>query len=490
MNPATNDQLQARAWNALTRAKKPLTVAQLAKTARLTDGAALTYLRDWTTTGQLTRLPATGAPAPYLDQYATPALISRLDPCRRHAMTSTQPDTTAQSPVPHYRNADTRTEEPHPQSDGAPFVISDPGRNVANADHDEQPRPPESDDVPPPPRRLGSTPFLGAGIRGTGVGGAHIRQPSPIAPTVSSALIRAALDYAKRGWHVFPLVPGAKRPAVKDWENRATTDPARIERCWTSGPYGIGIACGPSGLVVIDLDQPKPDTATPPQLWNIPGVRDGGDVFAVVCATAFQPVPWDTYTVRTGRGGAHAYYAHPTDADGWHGPPLRNTAGALGWLIDTRAHGGYVVAPPTTVDGRTYDVDMGGPVAPLPLWLAHALTPPEMPAQRPVTVALADAVEAGGDRRAAYLRAALTRQIGAVLAAPEGGRNHALYLSAVALGQLAAGGELEEGAVSGLLENAAETAGLTHFEAARTVASGMRAGAKRPRTITTERKAA
>ncbi|WP_174855817.1 bifunctional DNA primase/polymerase, partial [Streptomyces rishiriensis] len=29
-----------------------------------------------------------------------------------------------------------------------------------------------------------------------------------------SALLRAALDAAARGWHVFPLRPGTKRPAL------------------------------------------------------------------------------------------------------------------------------------------------------------------------------------------------------------------------------------------------------------------------------------
>ena len=35
-----------------------------------------------------------------------------------------------------------------------------------------------------------------------------------------------ALDAASRGWHVFPVIPGDKRPAVRDWEARATTDRA------------------------------------------------------------------------------------------------------------------------------------------------------------------------------------------------------------------------------------------------------------------------
>jgi Bifunctional DNA primase/polymerase, N-terminal len=91
--------------------------------------------------------------------------------------------------------------------------------------------------------------------------------------------LAAALTAAERGWHVFPLVPDAKRPAVEDWEGRATTDPTRIRRCWSAGPYGVGIACGPSRLVVVDLDQPKPGQ-TPPQAWSRPGITCGADVLA------------------------------------------------------------------------------------------------------------------------------------------------------------------------------------------------------------------
>ncbi|MET8538872.1 bifunctional DNA primase/polymerase, partial [Streptomyces sp. NPDC005065] len=41
-------------------------------------------------------------------------------------------------------------------------------------------------------------------------------------------LLRAALDAAELGLRVFPLRPGDKRPAVTEWESRATTDRERI----------------------------------------------------------------------------------------------------------------------------------------------------------------------------------------------------------------------------------------------------------------------
>src|SRR6266536_6579174 len=135
-------------------------------------------------------------------------------------------------------------------------------------------------------------------------------------PDPRDELLATALGHARRGWRVFPLRPGDKRPAVRDWEARATTDPTRIERAWRADRFNIGIACGPSGLVVVDLDRPKPGQVPPPA-YRMPGVRDGGDVLAVLCEANDQPLPVDTYTVRTASGGTHLYYAAPAPLPGW-----------------------------------------------------------------------------------------------------------------------------------------------------------------------------
>ncbi|MBR8745514.1 bifunctional DNA primase/polymerase, partial [Nocardiopsis sp. MG754419] len=147
-----------------------------------------------------------------------------------------------------------------------------------------------------------------------------------------------------RGWPVFPLTPRSKKPPlVRNWEKTATTDPDQIRAWWRQWPTAnYGIATGPAGLVVIDLDTPKPGQK-PPQPWNRPGITDGADVLALLAEETGDPLPLDTFTVRTRRGGWHLYFTHPT------GPKLGNTSGdqgnGLGWLIDTRAHGGYVVGP-------------------------------------------------------------------------------------------------------------------------------------------------
>jgi len=279
-------------------------------------------------------------------------------------------------------------------------------------------------------------------------------------PMPESDLLAAALAHAARGWHVFPLRPGDKRPAVRAWETRATTDPGRITRCWTAGAYNIGIACGPSGLVVIDLDTPTtPDGAYGPETFDTL-VNQHGD-----------PAAWETYTVRTGRGGMHLYYRHPD------GPELRNTARALGPAVDTRAHGGYVVAAGSAVAGRPYTVVAPGDPAPLPAWLAQLLRPAPPPPRRPVVVDL------GTGRRAAYIKAALDRETTRVAWSVPGERNQTLYTAAIALGQLVAGGALAEDTATAALADAADRAGLGPVETARTIRSGLRAGAKRPRSV-------
>jgi hypothetical protein len=47
---------------------------------------------------------------------------------------------------------------------------------------------------------------------------------------LTKRLQASALDAASRRWHVFPLRPGTKIPAVRDWDHQASTDPERDPR--------------------------------------------------------------------------------------------------------------------------------------------------------------------------------------------------------------------------------------------------------------------
>ncbi|OLF17404.1 hypothetical protein BU204_11550 [Actinophytocola xanthii] len=305
----------------------------------------------------------------------------------------------------------------------------------------------------------------------------------------------AALDAARRGWHVFPLRPGTKRPALHSldrcprtgvcaeahagWEQRATTDLDRIRAAWSARPFNVGIATGPSGLVVVDLDTPKSAEDLPTEGWTRSGIRDGHDTFAAVCEQAGQPVPWDTYAVRTARGGSHLYFAAPA------GTALRNTEGeqgrGLGWKVDTRAHGGYVVAAGSTTPDGSYEIVEDREPAALPGWLAERLTPTPPP-----TVSATATVPA--DRLPSYVAAALRGEVEKVACAQPTQHSRVLFCSAVALGQLVGAGHLPPGTAEQHLTHAAQhmitgSCRCTEREVERTIRNGLRVGRSDPRTV-------
>ncbi|UPT43997.1 MULTISPECIES: bifunctional DNA primase/polymerase [Streptomyces] len=283
---------------------------------------------------------------------------------------------------------------------------------------------------------------------------------------MNTHLLTAALDAAERGWHVFPLRPADKRPALhgetacprtgdcaaghRKWEQRATTDPDRIHKAWSAGPFNVGIATGPSGLIAVDLDPVK---ATDPN-----GTPDGVTSLQALCERAGQPVP-TTYRTRTASGGHHLYFTAPG------GVRLGNSAGKLGKHIDTRAHGGYVVAAGSTLPHSTYEVvDPTDPV-PLPEWLYALLMPPQpsralMTAPAPV-------------RASRYAAAALRAETAAVAGAGEGVRNWTLVRAARALGRFIPSGDLARSEVEQALNSAGLRAGLRENECRAAVASAL-----------------
>ncbi|MEV0318870.1 bifunctional DNA primase/polymerase [Streptomyces sp. NPDC050658] len=281
--------------------------------------------------------------------------------------------------------------------------------------------------------------------------------------------VEQVLALAARGWHVFPLRPDDKRPAVKEWEQRATLDPDRIARAWTDGPYGVGIACGPSGLVVVDLDTVKGDEA-PPAPWDLLGVIDGSDVFAELYARQGDRFPFGTTPmVRTRSGGLHVYYAASAQV-------VRNSASKVGWKIDVRANGGYVVAPPSTVEGRpyTWTTPLDAQLESVPGWLLPLLL--GTPAQwrgtaHDVTVREAHAPSVRPVDSLAGL-------VHFVLKAQPGERNSRLYWAACRALELVRGGGIDQaGAVASLID-AGTYVGLSPTEADATVRSADRAPAR------------
>lgn len=276
----------------------------------------------------------------------------------------------------------------------------------------------------------------------------------------------AALACAERGWAVFPIHPGGRIAVHSEWETLATTNAARIERFWGQHPaHNVGIACGPSGLVVVDLDMPKhpgdvPDPDKPKEAeWARLGVRDGRDVLTVLAQRANAPFPDGTFTVTTRSGGTHLYFAAPEAV------ALPNTVGSHGWKVDTRARGGYVIAAGSRRSGSAYVVTRDVEVAPLPEWLLTLLTP--APAVRRVARVQVPRNVTG------YAAAALRNETANVATAAEGTRNATLVRAARALGRLVACGDLSRTVVEDALKEGGAAAGLTEREAAAAIRSAL-----------------
>ncbi|GAA2967145.1 MULTISPECIES: bifunctional DNA primase/polymerase [Streptomyces] len=282
----------------------------------------------------------------------------------------------------------------------------------------------------------------------------------------NTALLSAALQAADRGWHVFPLRPGDKRPALhgetacpgtgdcagghRKWEQRATTDPDRIRKAWSTGAFNVGLATGPSGLVVVDLDPVK---AKDPK-----GTPDGVTSLQALCERAGKAVP-TTYRTRTASGGHHLYFTTPGRVR------LGNSAGRLGTHIDTRAHGGYVVGAGSTLPHGTYEVvDTTDPV-PLPEWLYVLLTP-----RQPSRALMAAPAPVRASR---YASAALRAETAAVAGAGEGVRNWTLVRAARALGRFIPSGDLSRSEVEQALNSAGLRAGLRENECRAAITSAL-----------------
>jgi hypothetical protein len=247
---------------------------------------------------------------------------------------------------------------------------------------------------------------------------------------VTSATLRLARIYAGRGWPVFPCQPGHKVPATPHGFYDATTDPRQITRWFTRHPdANLAIATGAPGPDVLDVDQH--------------GVA--GDGFAAY-ARLQQAGLLDgaTMQVRTPSTGLHAYFA---------GSAQRNGHLAAHHL-DFRSTGGYVLAPPSQVDGKPYRL-LTAPQGHAGLdWDAvlQLLQPRRQP--RP------------GPRQ--YPDGTLSALAHWVAAQPEGNRNEGLYWAANrAL-------EANPAADLGPLAVAARQAGLGDLEITRTLDSARR----------------
>lgn len=273
-----------------------------------------------------------------------------------------------------------------------------------------------------------------------------------------------ALDYARRGWHVFPCNPHNKFPLVgcnKDAAGnriagtggvkKATTDAQQIGQWWEWWPAAmIGVACGAaSGVWAIDPDAPKK-----------PGDADGRANWA---ALRREHGCEHTHTHLTPGGGEHLLFKWRPDR------PITNSEGSIKKTgINVRGEGGYIIAPPSRrADGRPCEI--AEPLdffrfAEAPDWLYELLAPP------PRTATVQRLNTGPGASPIARIQGILNTVAGA----GEGDRNKVLFWGAMRVVDMVIAREVppsEGDRAFTALASAATHAGLAEREIVRTLQS-------------------
>ena len=250
----------------------------------------------------------------------------------------------------------------------------------------------------------------------------------------------AAVAYARYGWPVLPIIQGEKTPVTKHGCNEATTDLGQIADWWRRNPgRNVAIATGAPGPDVLDVD-----------------VHTGGSGYPAFNRLKREGLVGEPRAVvRTPSGGMHLYFAG-TDQRNGHIPAAH---------IDYRARGGYVVAPPSTVGGRPYELVSHQPSTDTFDWDAARRFLDPQPTRRP------------GRERQRDDPSDITGLVEWVARREPGDRNFALYWAAK---QAAPAGLLDDAAVERFVD-ASLRSGLRggEREARRTIASALR-GAERP----------
>ena len=210
----------------------------------------------------------------------------------------------------------------------------------------------------------------------------------------------AALRLAAKGLAVFPCKPRAKIPLTAHGCLDATSDAEQITAWWGKCPTAnVGVATGSkSGVWVLDVD------------------GEEGESSLRSLEAKHAPLP-PTIEVITGNGGRHLYFRLP-NFDG--APTIKNSVKQLGAGLDTRATGGYVVAPPSIhPSGRQYvwSVDTAPKLADPPVWLVALVAMPankangaERPADHWSRIVHDGAAEGERNETAASLTGKLLRQ--------------------------------------------------------------------------------
>lgn len=349
-----------------------------------------------------------------------------------------------------------------------------------------------------------------------------------------------ALRLAALGWHVFPLAWRDKRPLAncddcREVDGRprhvpeacpclpagrwchgvraATTDPDRLSDWWTTEPRAVpGIAAGPSGLCLIDIDTGHDDLPDDLATGLLPGIdlsaedipaeawsdgarfRDGRDSLSLLAWLRARTNSWPQdeahrpVATATPSGGRHLWYRAPA-------PNLRQVIAkknqnALAWQVDIKAGWSYGIAPGARASAGLYKPLRGdlAHVGAMPEWLATEVirVASQAPPTRPHAPTPTPRPMTSTSRAGAYIDAVLGNGI-RDLAGLRDGRKAALAALAYKLGGLIAGAGLDWATTESALVDAGIGVGLTSAVATRTVTRSMSNGRSRPLGISPSR---
>jgi hypothetical protein len=184
---------------------------------------------------------------------------------------------------------------------------------------------------------------------------------------MTASLRETALALATAKVAVMPCHPLSKQPygpLAPHGCHSATTDPAKADVWWGAIPdLNLAIATGRvSGLWVLDIDGHE------------------GERTIAVLEEPHGKLPASVEVI-TPNGGRHVYFANPPSL------VIPNTVGKIGAGVDTRGDNGYVVAPPSMLEGgKCYvrSVDSSDMIASAPHWLLDLVTTNTANGHRPI----------------------------------------------------------------------------------------------------------
>jgi hypothetical protein len=269
--------------------------------------------------------------------------------------------------------------------------------------------------------------------------------------------------FGKR-WSIIPIRSGSHVPLVKEWtpyqDKRATSQ--EISEWFPHGSKrNIGIITGKvSNIVVLDIDEKK------------------GQSGSASLEKHGYKVP-ETVTAKTPNGGKHYYFKYPTDME-INCPTL----GLEG--VEVKGNGGKVEAFPSTLANGSYEWELSPDltvIAEMPDWLKELCRSANQKKQD--KTAFVSSAEFDPDQKTTnYGRKGLEYECEKLSKVPKGGRNNALNTAAAKMGNLIAGGHLNEEEAREALYRACEINGSVNDEnqtVLATIEKGITAGLQRSR---------